>query len=63
MRTGTKLLAIYGIIWTARKVRKGIRNKIEGRTFFGKELPGNKTRVDWEGNIVLGSDDYRIEEA
>ena len=47
----------------ARLVIKAVDNKIHGKTLLGQEKehkPEKKTRVDWQGNVVLGTDDYKI---
>ena len=36
-------------------------NKLEGKTIFGnKPKEKKKTKVNWKGYIILGSEDYEI---
>lgn len=44
--------AIAGMIW------KGIKNRLDGKTVFGKKIEQHKkTYVDWNGNVILGNQD------
>ncbi len=45
-----------GII--ADGIHEGLKNRSKGRTFFGKER--KHTGTDWHGNVVLGSEDYKV---
>lgn len=38
-------------------------NKMDGKTIFGKKTNSKKTKVTWRGNVILGTDDYRIDPA
>ena len=52
----------YLVIGTllADVVANAIENKREGRTIFGNKKINKKTKVDWRGYVVLGSNDYEI---
>ena len=41
----------------------GANNKLNGKTLTGKPLKNKKTKVAWCGNVILGTDDYRIDPA
>lgn len=39
-------------------VWKGIKNKANGKTFFGNKVKQQKkTYVDWRNNVILGDED------
>lgn len=37
-------------------------NLLNGKDIFGREKMDaeKKTRIDWEGNVILGTNDYRV---
>ena len=42
---------------------KGVKNKMNGKSVFGKEKKPElreQTYVDWNGNVVLGTEDFRV---
>lgn len=47
------------LLWGGGKL---IKNKIEGKTLFGKKKDAKpNTYVDWKGNVILGTNDGWVE--
>ena len=43
-------------------VVEGCENLAEGKTFFGKpKKEKDQTRIDYQGRVVMGKDDYIVE--
>ena len=42
---------------------KAVKNVMNGKTVFGQPVDHSKdgTHMDWRGNIILGSSDFRVE--
>lgn len=57
---GLKFLKALIIEGAAYFTWKGVKNKIEGKTLFGKEQKGQEIRVDWKGNVRLRDDDWSV---
>ena len=62
MEVGKELAIKIGKVVLANVVGyliwKGIKNKMTGKTIFGNKIEQKEnTYVDWQGNVVLGTQD------
>ena len=64
MKEFAKVLGLkLGAVLLAYGASRAIENKLDGKTIFGnekKEKIPKKTRVDWRGNVYLGTNDYVV---
>lgn len=59
-KLGQKLLTFVIGSLLAEGVIEGVKNISAGKTFFGKEKIKKENKMDWKGNVHLGTNEYEV---
>jgi hypothetical protein len=58
---GTKILKFFVQSLIAELLVFGVMNKVKGKTVTGrKPKPKKKTEIKWNGNVIVGTDEYKV---